>query len=639
MKFKSKLLLMMMIFTISLITLPVLNANAYDNITIYVNLPAGEQISLDVEHFGLIENIKDEIYAKTDIYQNQQILIFDGRILEDGNYILDYLIEHGSVLTLEIRSKITVDAMTLGMNGIQNVKKNDVEYSHKIVFGTNGGSPVEWVQLNGSGLMFSKNSLGKTFFRQTLNTYYPDSILKTAMTDLYNGGIVLSDKEKQIILNTTLAKETMNEDLTTDLENQKFFPLSVDEFETFVGLKTQIAQENLFEYWWLRFSGNREYDFAVHGEYGGIYNIHYTRTEGIGIRPAFNLDLSLVLFTSAAENGKSSFDSIATNPSLGVISSTTNTNWKMTLLDSSKNSFAVTNQPIVNDNVVSFNYTGATTGSNEYISVMITEGTSPTETITHYAKVAKPTASSGTASFTLPDTFNVGDTVNLKIFNEQDNGNNKTDLSSDLISKTITVPRNIQTDITGFSINEINGTIDLNSYTIELTMPYGTDITNLVPTITLADGATIAPLSGAAKNFTNPVIYTVTAKDGVTTKDWTVTVKTKADTPTSTPTLAPTPTPQQQQSAKDVVYPTSRGSVGSSTTGYSFHSSGLYSDFSGIWIHGFAIPSSYYTAVRNADGTVSITLADWYVRTLNFDEEYLLHFVFNGGYGIMKFYR
>ncbi len=634
---------MVLAFTIALITVPVLNANAYSMYTIYVNLPSGEQISLDVEDFTLILNLKHEIYEQTDIYNDQQILTFDGIILEDGSedvsYILDYGIEHGSVLTLEERSKISVDAMTLGMNGIQNVKKNDVEYSHKIVFGTYGGSPVEWVRLSSEGLMFATTSMGQTFYSHTDSTHYPESILKTAMTNLYNNGLLLSDKQKQAVLNTTLAKESMFKDITTDLKNQKFFPLSKDEFITYVGNRTKLAKESLAEMWCLRSKYDINIGLSVMSENGELNNFPDGYDWEFGIRPAFNLDLSLVLFTSAAENGKSSFDSIATNPSLGVISSTTNTNWKMTLLDSSKNSFAVTNQPIVNDNVVSFNYTGATTGSNEYISVMITEGTSPTETITHYAKVAKPTASSGTASFTLPDTFNVGDTVNLKIFNEQDNGNNKTDLSSDLISKTITVPRNIQTDITGFSINEINGTIDLNSYTIELTMPYGTDITNLVPTITLADGATIAPLSGAAKNFTNPVIYTVTAKDGVTTKDWTVTVKTKANTSTATPTLAPTPTPQQQQSAKDVVYPTSRGSVGSSNTGYSFHSSGLYSDFSGIWIHGFAIPSSYYTAVRNADGTVSITLADWYVRTLNFDEEYLLHFVFNGGYGVIKFYR
>jgi hypothetical protein len=55
-------------------------------------------------------------------------------------------------------------------------------------------------------------------------------------------------------------------------------------------------------------------------------------------------------------------------------------------------------------------------------------------------------------------------------------------------------------------------------------MPYGTDLTNLVPTITVSAGATINPASGVTQNFTNPVVYTVTAEDGVTTKAWTVNV-------------------------------------------------------------------------------------------------------------------
>ncbi len=102
--------------------------------------------------------------------------------------------------------------------------------------------------------------------------------------------------------------------------------------------------------------------------------------------------------------------------------------------------------------------------------------------------------------------------------------------------------------------------------------------------------------------------------------------------PTQTSQVQP-----QQQPAQDVIYPTSQ--TGTTRGVYTFSSSGMFSDFSGIWIHGFAIPSSYYTAFQNADGSVSITLADWYVRTLNYGEEYLIHFVFNSGYGITKFYR
>jgi len=58
---------------------------------------------------------------------------------------------------------------------------------------------------------------------------------------------------------------------------------------------------------------------------------------------------------------------------------------------------------------------------------------------------------------------------------------------------------------------------------ITLTVPNGTDVTALVPTITVSEKATISPATAVAQNFTSPVEYTVTAEDG-TTQKYTVTV-------------------------------------------------------------------------------------------------------------------
>jgi hypothetical protein len=55
-------------------------------------------------------------------------------------------------------------------------------------------------------------------------------------------------------------------------------------------------------------------------------------------------------------------------------------------------------------------------------------------------------------------------------------------------------------------------------------VPIGTNLTSLAPTITISDGATVSPASGVAQNFTNPVTYTVTAQDGVTTQNYVATV-------------------------------------------------------------------------------------------------------------------
>ncbi|MDD3147617.1 MAG: hypothetical protein PHD82_09970, partial [Candidatus Riflebacteria bacterium] len=66
------------------------------------------------------------------------------------------------------------------------------------------------------------------------------------------------------------------------------------------------------------------------------------------------------------------------------------------------------------------------------------------------------------------------------------------------------------------------GVINEGGKTISLTVPSGTNVTSLVPTITHT-GTSISPDTGIANDFTNSVIYTVTAAD-LSTQAYTVTV-------------------------------------------------------------------------------------------------------------------
>jgi hypothetical protein len=70
---------------------------------------------------------------------------------------------------------------------------------------------------------------------------------------------------------------------------------------------------------------------------------------------------------------------------------------------------------------------------------------------------------------------------------------------------------------------EVDGSVDNTGHLVNLIVPSGTDLSSLVPTIIVSDNATIYPNSGATQNFTNPVIYTVTAQDG-SIQDYTMTV-------------------------------------------------------------------------------------------------------------------
>ncbi len=73
----------------------------------------------------------------------------------------------------------------------------------------------------------------------------------------------------------------------------------------------------------------------------------------------------------------------------------------------------------------------------------------------------------------------------------------------------------------------MTGTVNEGAKTIALTVPYATDVTALVPTITHT-GASVSPSSGTAQDFTNPVTYSVTAADS-STQAYVVTVTAAAN--------------------------------------------------------------------------------------------------------------
>jgi hypothetical protein len=99
-----------------------------------------------------------------------------------------------------------------------------------------------------------------------------------------------------------------------------------------------------------------------------------------------------------------------------------------------------------------------------------------------------------------------------------------------LYKVTVTEAENNEAEITGFVIDGYPtrpGTITQSSGAIEVTLPYGTNRTNLKPLITYTGN--LSPASGVERNFSTseslPVTYIVTSQDGSKTKTYNVTVK------------------------------------------------------------------------------------------------------------------
>jgi Cadherin-like beta sandwich domain/Domain of unknown function (DUF2341)/Divergent InlB B-repeat domain len=93
--------------------------------------------------------------------------------------------------------------------------------------------------------------------------------------------------------------------------------------------------------------------------------------------------------------------------------------------------------------------------------------------------------------------------------------------------------------ITAYSLPGQTGAAVINSAagTIGVTVPSGTNVTALIAAFTTSAGVSSVKVGGVTQvsgttpnNFTNPVVYAVTAQDGVTVQNWTVTVTVQSAT-------------------------------------------------------------------------------------------------------------
>ena len=340
----------------------------------------------------------------------------------------------------------TGKAIQLGTNALnENV---NTATAPTVYFGQDhGDNPAAWrvIGYDGSGIagaqgdmtLLAAGTMGEAAFDSVnYSSEYAPSELKTAIDALE---AKLTTEENAAVKKRTLASGSYNGENTdcvagAPVDNAVFWPLSIAEAHA-VNQDLRIVNKEhtnwAMYHWWLRSPCKLSSSAAVvHGNGEVLDDGMYHTSDEFGVRPAFNLNLNSVLFTSAAVDRKPDGGLTAVPKYIG-------NEWKLTLLDNSRN-FAVTETTASGDpgDILTLHYNGATTGINEYISVILADNNGAQ----YYGRVAQPTEATGTVEIKIPSDIAPG-SYTLKVFSEQYNGDKKTDYASDFTDIALTVEK------------------------------------------------------------------------------------------------------------------------------------------------------------------------------------------------------
>ena len=255
--------------------------------------------------------------------------------------------------------------------------------------------------------------------------------------------------------------------------------------------------------WWLStpYADDARFAYAV-SDAGFVGYPHVAKN--YGARPAANVDETKIVMTTAAVGGK--------NSQMDVVAENTSGEWKLTLQSDAYAAFTVSAVSVA-DRVVTVSFAGAAIGTNEQVSAIIKNTNGD---ILAYGPISKGVAE-GTVTFDIPQSISGNLTVG--VFNEQVNGDQKTDYAGAVSEYTVAVEYSYG-GVKTWNLNlgdsvSANFVMDINTTDPEAVVEITANgSTNAIPVATVIANGNLVSVDLAAAQMTDAITLQVKDSSG-----------------------------------------------------------------------------------------------------------------------------
>lgn len=438
------------------------------------------------------------------------------------------------------------------------------------------GAAQDYVLLDSDSILYrsyfdeSSGGWNGSYLERLLNSKYVDSrnAEQGAMFSKVEANLLMPTtlKENTYTIRTYLEGESGTESVKDEAAEDYIFILSAKEIRNLYADKQSTNKNVSGDYWWLRSSKDNSMKVVWLDSLGNFQLDAECMDDNIGVCPAFNMNTSGVLFSTAVGFDKKK----AITASSAQIKESAVNDWTLTLKDTNKTIQLTSGKEAVlaADGTVTIPYTYSDSRNSQnpvnQVSVLITDKayTDKDAKVLYYGALSGNTTQSiGTGTFTLPQTLTGtwGTDYQVYLLAECVTDGNYSDYASlpyclTSVSKETGVRETVKQPVAKVSDDKTSLIISSGTegadiyYTLDGSIPDQKNGTKYTGPISFPTGTSTITAIAAKDGMDNSMVIQLIVIKGA---DGTIVIKTDG---TSDPTPTPNPTPSTDQKKTEEQY-------------------------------------------------------------------------------------